>query len=60
MVVSESTREYLLDLLQRTSLDCYIHFQKYLRIPSDYSYKMATYRKRKNVIINKNWYICPG
>ena len=34
----------------------YSHSQKYLRIYKNISYKIASYRYRKNAMINENWY----
>ena len=43
--------------LTRKNAIIYSHFQKYLLIHREISYKMATYRKRECVIIYENWYI---
>ena len=44
----------------RKSVITYSHFQKYLLIHQEISYKMATYRKRECVIIYENWYMRIG
>ena len=44
--------------LTRKNAIIYSHFQKYLLIHREISYKMATYRNRECVIIYENWYIC--
>ena len=46
--------------LTRKNAIIYSHFQKYLLIHREISYKMATYRNRGCVIIYENWYMRTG